>query len=278
VIVAHGVNGSPGAWDFDPIVLTLALATVLAYARGVNLLQKRRSARLPSWTNQALFYLGVFVATAAVASPLHGWSETLFAAHMSQHLLLMIVAAPLIVLGRPSAPMIAALPGALGKQVSRVIAGIRRRAPLLLHPVSIWALNTFVLWAWHVPALYDLALENTFVHGLEHATFLGSSLLLWGAVVGERPIGEGPSVLLLFATGLQSAALGALLALATTVLYSTHVVAAPTAGVNPLADQQLAGVIMWIPPGILYLSISAVLLSRMLQDNTRPPLGEAGRS
>jgi cytochrome c oxidase assembly factor CtaG len=274
--LAHAIDGSPGAWELDPLVLLLSIGAAAAYGRGVYLLSKRRSARTPSIGRRVGFYGGLVIAAGAVISPLHGWSETLFAAHMTQHLLLVIVAAPLLVLGRPSAPLIAALPSNVGKAASLLFVTVRKRAPFLLHPVSLWALHAFVLWAWHLPTLYDLALENTFMHGLEHATFLGSALLVWAAVFGERPIGEGASVLLLFATGLQSAALGALLALATQVLYDSHAVAAPIAGFDPLTDQQLAGVIMWIPPGILYLAVSALMLSRLLQD-TSPRIEEAGR-
>jgi len=164
----------------------------------------------------------------------------------------------------------------VGKAVSRLILIVRKRVPFLLHPISVWALHAFVLWAWHLPTLYEMALENPYMHGLEHATFLGTALLVWAAVFGERPIGEGASVLLLFATGLQSAALGALLALATSVLYESHAVAAPAAGFDPLIDQQLAGVIMWIPPGIFYLAVSALMLSRLLQDSP-PRLEEVTR-
>jgi putative membrane protein len=188
------------------------------------------------------------------------------------------VSAPLIVLGEPTAPLVAGLPATASRTASKVLRVLRKRTPLLRHPVWVWALNAAVLWAWHLPHLYDLALRNEIVHGLEHATFLGTALLLWGAVFGERPVGEGASVLLMFATGLQSAALGALLALAGNVLYEVHSVAAPVAGVDALTDQQLAGVIMWIPPGILYLAVSGLMLSRLLAESRSPNLEGAGRS
>jgi putative membrane protein len=266
VTLAHAVDTSPGAWDLDPLVLLSAIAGSLFYARGVRILGKRGSPRTPSVARRASFYSGLVLATTAVVSPLHGWSEALFAAHMIQHLVLVIVSAPLIVLGAPTAPLIAGLPAPASRSASKVLRVLRKRAPLLRHPVWIWALHAAVIWAWHLPYLYDLALENETMHGLEHATFLGTALLLWGAVFGERPVGEGASVLLMFATGLQSAALGALLALAGTVLYESHSVAAPIVGVDALTDQQLAGVIMWIPPGILYLAVSGLMLSRLLAD------------
>jgi len=247
----------------------------VVYATGVRLLDQRGSRRRPPVTAQSAFYAGLIITVAAVVSPLHGWSEALFAAHMTQHLLLVLVAAPLIVIGRPAAPLIAGLPRRVGKNASQLVSGVRKRVAFLLHPVTIWALHAFVLWAWHLPTLYNAALTNPMLHGLEHVTFLGTALLVWSAIFGERPIGEGASVLLLFATGLQSAALGALLALSTTVIYDVHATAAPAAGIDPLTDQQLAGAIMWIPPGIIYMVITAFILARLLR-NAGPRLEEAG--
>lgn len=277
MILGHSLDGVPGAWDLDPLIIVPAIAAIALYASGVGRLTKRGSARAPGSTNQACFYFGMLVAVAAVVTPLHGWSERLFAAHMTQHLLLVIIAAPLIVLGRPVGPFTAALPASPARAVSRSLRLLRDRARFALHPVSLWALHTFVLWVWHFPALYDAALENDFLHGLEHASFLGTALLLWAAVLGSKPIGEGASVLLLFATGLQSAALGALLAFSTSPLYETHVLGAPSVEADPVSDQQLAGVIMWIPPGLVYLAVSAILLGKMLQ-TSRPGLEEAGRT
>jgi putative membrane protein len=197
---------------------------------------------------------------------------------MTQHLILVILAAPLIALGLPTAPVIAGLPTRPGRSISRFIATARPKVSFIRHPVWVWSLHAAVLWAWHLPTLYDLALENTFMHGLEHASFLGTALLLWSSIFGEKPLGEGASLLLLFATGLQSAALGALLALAGSVLYQPHATAAPLVGVDALTDQQLAGVIMWIPPGILYLAVSAVMLSRLLSDTRPPNLEGVGRT
>jgi putative membrane protein len=275
--LAHTVDASPGAWDFDPVVLLLAVAAVALYARGSRLLQQRASRRAPSVLRRTLFYSGILLATSAVVSPLHGWSEALFSAHMTQHLILVILAAPLLALGLPTAPLIAGLPNRPGRSISRLLAVVRTRISFLRHPVWVWSLHAAVLWAWHLPTLYDLALENTLVHGLEHASFLGTALLLWASVFGEKPLGEGGSLLLIFATGLQSAALGALLALAGSVLYESHTAAASLVGVDALTDQQLAGVIMWIPPGILYLAVSAVMLSRLLSDTRPPNLEGVGR-
>ena len=274
--LAHGPGAAPGAWDLDPLVLVAALAGLVLYTRGALRLRTRRSARTPSRTRQACFYAGLGLAVAAIVSPLHGWSETLFAAHMTQHLVLMVISGPLIVLGRPVPTFLAALPSQAARALARVRSAPRKHAPFLLHPVAIWALSTAVLWAWHLPALYDAALENELLHALEHVTFVATALLVWGAVLGEHPIGEGSSVLLLFGTGLQSGALGALLTFAGSVLYESHAFAAPRAGFDALTDQQLAGVIMWIPSGIVYLAVMTVMLVRLLRATPASPVREGG--
>lgn len=265
MIAAHGSGAVPGAWDLDPLVLATAAVTLFLYARGTRKLEARRSARAPSSARQTCFYAGLLGAVGALVSPLHGWSETLFAAHMTQHLVLMVIAGPLLVLGRPTAPFLAGLPGKIARFFARAHSAPRKHAPAILHPVALWVVSTIVLWAWHLPTLYDAALDNEALHALEHATFVGTALLVWGAVLGEHPIGEGASVLLLFATALQSGALGALLTFAGSVLYQSHQVVAPAAGFDPLVDQQLAGVIMWIPSGIVYLAAMAFMLARLLR-------------
>ena len=277
MITAHATGAVPGAWDLDPLMLVSGIAAVALYARGVRALQARRSARVPSPPRQACFYAGLALAVVAIVSPLHGWSETLFAAHMTQHLVLMVVAAPLLIAGRPVAPFLAALPARVSRMLGRAHSAPRKHAPLLLHPIAVWVLSAIVLWAWHLPTLYDAALDNDVLHALEHATFVATALLVWGAVLGEHPIGEGGAVLLLFATGLQSGALGALLTFAGTVLYEPHLTAATNAGVDPLTDQQLAGVIMWIPSGIVYLAAMAVMLARLLRASEVGPVEEGGR-
>ena len=272
---AHA-SGPPGAWDLDPVVLATALVGIVLYTRGTLRLRARRSVHTPSRPRAASFYVGVVGALAAIVSPLHGWSETLFSAHMTQHLILMVVAGPLIVVGRPVRPLLAALPISVARRVTRARSTTRRHAPLLVHPIAVWAWAVIALWAWHLPSLYEAALNNEFVHALEHATFFTTAVLVWAAVIGERPIGEGGAVLLLFATALQSGALGALLTFAGSVLYEPHLTAAREVGVDPLTDQQLAGVIMWIPSGIVYLAVMAVMLARMLRAVPQAGLEERG--
>jgi putative membrane protein len=200
----------------------------------------------------------------ALVSPLDGAAASLFAAHMAQHLVLMMVAAPLLAASRPLLVVGAALPAAGRRRLRRVAA--RRLATAMFHPVVVWTLGTVVLWAWHLPVLYDAAVRNDAVHAVEHVTLLGAAALLWAAVLGRspRPLAAPAAVGLLFATMLQSSALGAVLTLAGSPLYSVHETTTAAWGLTPLEDQQLAGALMWVPPGVVYLGVMAGLLVRWL--------------
>lgn len=179
---------------------------------------------------------GAVVALASLLPPLHGWAAALFSAHMLQHLVLIFMAAPLIALGLPRR-----LPG---------------------NAVVIWIANAGAMWAWHLPVAYDAAVASRLLHGLEHISFLGTAVLFWGFVLRRSDVSPLTRVGLTFATALQSGALGALLAFASRPLYSSHLASTERWGLTPHQDQQLAGALMWVPPGIVYLSVMLVLLYR----------------
>jgi putative membrane protein len=257
MITAHGIV-APGevwsSWEVQPFAAAVAIAVVFLYHRG-------RSRTTAARRRAAAFYAGVALSLVATMSPLHALGGTLFAAHMVQHLVLMVVAAPLLTFGRPVA-ILAGLPRRFRRRVVRATRSVRALRDVARNPVAVWCAGTAVLWAWHLPKLYEAALTTEALHGVEHASFLGVSFILWRLVpgVGERGLSHGAAVGLVFATALQSAALGAILAFAARPLYSVHIAGAPAWGVTPLGDQQLAGAIMWIPPGIVYLATMAVLL------------------
>jgi putative membrane protein len=251
------------SWRPDPLVVAALVVAAVLYRQGlVNLRTRARAGPRPRqvWA----FAGGLGALAVALASPLDGAAASLFAAHMGQHLLLMIVAAPLLAAGRPVLVMGAALPAGGRRRLRRVAA--RRPAAALLHPVVVWALGTVVLWGWHLPVLYDAAVRHDAVHAVEHASLLGTAVLLWAAVLGRgvRPLAAPAAVGLLFATMLQSSALGAVLTLAQAPLYSVHEATTSAWGLTPLEDQQLAGGLMWVPPGVAYLVVMAALLVRWL--------------
>jgi putative membrane protein len=249
----------------------LLLAAVLYRQGFVNVRARARPGPHPRQV--AAFAAGLAVLAAALVSPLDGAAASQFAAHMVQHLVLMMVAAPLLAAGRPVLVMGAALPATGRRRLRRVAA--RRPVTALVHPVTVWALGTVVLWAWHLPVLYDAAVRNDVLHAVEHATLLGTAALLWAVVLGrsQRPLAAPAAVGLLFATMLQSSGLGAVLTLAQAPLYSVHGATTSAWGLTPLENQQLAGALMWIPPGVVYLGVMAALLVRWLGSLDRPPVG-----
>jgi putative membrane protein len=255
------------AWHPEPLILgLLALAAVL-YGRGrAHLGARRRQMVRPA--NVVAFAGALLVLAVALASPLEVAAYSVFAAHMVQHLLLMLVVAPLLVCGRPVVVLSQAFPLRGRRLLIRVrtYRSVRAGIDALFHPVSIWVVGAVVLWAWHLPTLYEAALRSEALHALEHASLIATSAFVWAVALGRarRSLAAPAASGLLFATALQSGALGAVLALAQRPLYPIHAAVAPSWGLTPLEDQQLAGGLMWVPPGLIYLVVIAALLARWL--------------
>jgi putative membrane protein len=268
---------STDLWHWSPEIWLwwlLGLAALL-YAVGVGRLWHRAGfARGVSGWQAAAFAGGWSTLLAALVSPLDALGTQLFSAHMVQHELLMVVAAPLLVLARPLAAWTWALAPRHRQWVGRAT---RRRwlaaawAALTRAPAA-WALHAVALWLWHVPQLFDAALRSEGIHILQHASFLATALLFWWTVLGGDPRarGRGLALLSVFTTMVHTGALGALLALAPTPWYSGYVVSASALGFNPLEDQQLGGLIMWIPGGIAYLLAGLALTAGLLTSPVSP--------
>jgi cytochrome c oxidase assembly factor CtaG len=211
--------------------------------------------------------LALFV---ALVSPLHALGEALFSAHMAQHLLLAAVAAPLLVLGAPLLPLLWALPLPYRRRfhnarwlfLARIAHATRRRL------LPIWLLHVAALWVWHARALYELALRSEVAHAAEHMTLLGTALLFWWAAIPanlrERARG-GASVPALFALAVQDGALGGLLLASRTPWYPAHAPWTAAWGLTPLADQQLAGLLMMLPGDAIYLGAALTLAAAWLR-------------
>ena len=255
-----------GTWTFEPVLLVVVVVTAALYARGSARLRQRITGTARAGRTTA-FYGGLVVLAAALMSPLDTLSSALFSAHMVQHLLLMVVAAPLLVLARPMAALVAGLPESGRDAVRQARAGgVRSATHFLTHPVVVWAVGALALWAWHMPSLYEAALSHDALHVAEHASFLGAALLFWAVVLNSSarrgPAARPIAALLVFANGVQGTALGAVLLFASTALYPVHAAGARVWGTTPLEDQQLAGALMWGPPAFVYLVTIGWLLFR----------------
>ena len=263
--------------SLDPLVMLLVVVAAGLYADGVLRLW-RRGERKPVGTWHTLaFGTGLVLLVAATSYPLEPLSEQLLSAHMVQHLVLILGCAPLIAAGRPQL----VLPAVLPARVRRGRRGARRVARALWgsRPPSvdlIAAAHIAVLWFWHVPGAYEAAISNGLVHRLEHASLTGTALALWLAVLmpnRRARLRHGLAVLSVAAVLIAGGVLGALLTFASVPLYPSY---AGGLGLSPVEDQQLAGVLLWVPSGGFY-GITGALLFRRWFALLEQPTGSAPR-
>lgn len=255
---AHGDADAHHWWTLDPWIWLPMLILSALYARGVYLLRSKNSpARSARPYAVAGFSAGMAALFFALIWPLDALGSISFAAHMAQHMLLIAVAAPLIALAEPAAPILQALP-ASWRHANASLGVLHQGLQILLRPRIAFALHGFVIWIWHAPLLFEWALRWEWVHVLEHVSFLGSALLFWTALQhsgrGSRNSeqGYGAAALWTLATLMHTGLLGALLTFAPRLLYPIYA-DVEGFGLSPLEDQQLAGLLMWIPAGLCYL-------------------------
>ncbi len=267
-LVAH--DGAPvqphdalWAWRFDPLVVVVLLVAAALYVAGCRSLGTTRC-------RSAAFLAGLGVIAVALLSPIDALSAELMSAHMVQHVLLMFVAAPMIAVSVPGPALIRGLP----TQVRRSFVSTRRATGLfaglrwLRAPMRRWMLFVAVLWLWHASALYEAAVENRWVHTVEHASFIGAALLLWSSVLGARRtrLPDGLGVLAVFALMMQGVVLAALITFSQFAWYEPYAAGAPGWGLDAVTDQRLAGLLMWFPTSLINLIIAGVLLAHIVTD------------
>jgi cytochrome c oxidase assembly factor CtaG len=262
-------------WSLAPeLVLPLAAVAGL-YAVGWWRLA-RRGAR-PAWRPAASLG-GLLALAAALLSPVAALGHFLFAAHMTQHLLLMAVAAPLLLLADPLPAVLWALPRPLRLRAGRLLAGARplRVAWERLTSVPIAALvYAAVLWGWHHPRAYEAALAGEWMHHLEHVAFFGAAVLFWWPVVGpapraRRPASYGVRIAHVVAAALHGSVLAMLLAWSPRVLYETYAAVPRVSALTPIEDQALGGVVMWAGAATVDMLAVLALVWRLLDALERP--------
>ncbi|MPY94921.1 MAG: hypothetical protein GEV08_18235 [Acidimicrobiia bacterium] len=241
---------------------------------------RRPQADIDTW--RARCFAGALVALGvALVSPLDALSSALASAHMVQHVLLVLVAAPLLALSASSVTLLRGSPLVVRQAGARWRRRLRLTGPhlrALRDPVTLWLAHVGALWVWHAAVPYDAALEHEPLHILEHVSFLVTAVLFWRVAIGTRGAGRvsnGLGVLLVFAMALHSTFLSALLTFAPTPWYSAYAATTRTWGLEPLTDQQLAGAIMWAPAGLLYAGTALALLVawvRATEDDAAVPV------
>jgi putative membrane protein len=240
------------------------------YARGTRTLIAR-AARVRR-AERVAFWIGWTAAVTALVPPVDTMASRLFSMHMFQHEMLMLVAAPLIVAGRPILALLWALPAEWRVRVThgRGAALMVSAWAALTLPVVAWSLHGLAVWLWHLPALYEAAVRNESIHAVQHVTFVATAgFFWWGLVYGRYGrAGYGAAVLYVFTTLVHTGVLGALFTLSSTAFYPLYVERA-TATVDPVADQQFAGLVMWIPAGVVLTCFGLALFTAWLSASER---------
>ncbi|WNC95355.1 cytochrome c oxidase assembly protein (plasmid) [Paraburkholderia sp. FT54] len=264
-------DASTFGWSFDAWVVALMFASTLAYVIGHVRLRRRgsRHSRTTRAWHASAFAGGMAALVFALCSPLDTLSAALFSAHMVQHETMMLIAAPLLVLARPLGVWIWALPRGGRRRVGRAV-----RAPAFVRawrsltvPFAGWILHATALWGWHAPAMFEAALAHSWVHTLQHASFLLTALVFWWTVFGDGASRQsgGHAMLSVFTTMVHTSALGALISLAPDLWYPSYVEPTSALGIDALHDQQAGGLIMWVPAAIVYLAGGLAIAARWLR-------------
>ena len=256
--LAHGGHEHGIGWTLDPVLIIPLGLALLVYCAGWLRLSERSSSRP---RGAVLFMSGWLVLTLSLVSPLHAAGERSFTMHMIEHELIMLVATLLLAMSTSGGVMAWGLPRPL-----RLSLGGSWKSPLqslwrrLTDPVTATAIQAAVLWMWHAPVLFDRALESSGWHIAQHFCFFASSLIFWWAMLHPRRGGYGVSAACLFATSLIGGALGALMSFSSSPWYSDYAAMGMTGiGLDPVDDQRLAGLIMWIPGGLVH-GVAAIAL------------------
>jgi putative membrane protein len=263
---AHGGHEHGIGWTLDPVLLIPLALALLVYVAGWVRLSKRASTR-PQGTG--LFLSGWAMLTLSLTSPLHEAGERSFTMHMIEHELIMLVATLLLAASGSGGVLAWGLPRPL-----RLSLGGSWKSPLqslwkrLTEPVTATAVQAVVMWAWHAPPLFNRALESSGWHIAQHTCFFVSALLFWWAMLHPRGgrSGYGVSAACLFVTSLIGGALGALMSFSQSPWYADYAAMGMSGiGLDPVDDQRLAGLIMWIPGGLVHGIAALVLFYKWLK-------------
>ena len=262
---AHDPSSQSLTWTLDPWILAPLLMIAILYGSGMMKLWKKGGSHKVRWRRLLLFWTGWVSLGAALVSPLHELGERLFSAHMIEHEIVMAIAAPLLVLAKPAGIMMWAIPRSLRfKVAARLKARVVQSAwRCLTKPQVATLMHGAVIWTWHAPSLFDAAVSNVALHRLQHVSFFVTAVLFWWAVLRARDLGI--AAWNVFVTMLHTSVLGALISLAPRVLYHVQTKNAETWGFRPLEDQQLAGIVMWVPAGTIYAGVAIALLARWIR-------------
>ena len=285
-VLAHGGYAPPPSfpeilleWRFEPVVVTLAVGAAGAWLLLGRRVALRHPAHPPSGWRDAAFLGGLATLLIALTSPIEAYEGQLFSVHMLQHMLLELVAAPLLLLG---APVTLALRAASGSVRRLLLAILHSRVfAVLSFPLLAWVLFAAVNWGWHFSSLYDQALEVSWLHDVQHLTFLGAGLLFWWPVVGADPsrwrLPHPVRLFYLFLAMPQNSFLGIALMSAPPSLYPHYLTNGRTWGPTPAVDQSIGGMLMWVAGDVVFLLAMGLVVAAWVRAEDRRTAREDAR-
>ena len=268
------------AWNFESSIVIPLLVSMVIYIVGtLKIWQHAGIGRGIPMKRCVSFFSGILGLVIALMSPLDALSDELFSAHMVQHLILILVAAPPLVMSDFPVAFLWALPRnwsqsfAFRWNQSRLLS---RLWQLMNSPLFAWSTFAIAIWLWHAPKFFDAALQYEWIHVTEHIVFLITAMLFWWLLLKsttQTHVRFGMAVLYLFATILQSGILGALMTFSSRPWYPYYADQIMPWGLTPLHDQQIAGLIMWMPGGFIFTALTigyfAAWLRALEQRGTR---------
>jgi cytochrome c oxidase assembly factor CtaG len=219
------------------------------------------------------FFAGWLSLVLALIGPLHRLSEMLFSAHMTQHEVMMLISAPLMIIGRPQIAFTWSIPMNWRRHLSELKNNetFERSWRFVSGTFVAFLIHTAALWIWHAPVLFDATLTSDLVHALQHASFFGTALLFWWSIIngGLDRRASFAGVLFLFLTSLHSGILGAFLTFTRQIWYTANGNSSAMWGLTALEDQHLGGLIMWVPAGLVYIAAGLMMFARTLRQAER---------
>lgn len=270
---ATSLPGPGDWWSFHHWTWELSITLPLAIFAMWYLIGSIRRENTSSlrWRHLA-FWSGWFALCVALVSPLHQLGDALFSAHMLQHEILLLVSAPLIAASHCSVTLLYALPIRKRRRIGGIISAIERHPVItwITAPLCAFLLHAITLWGWHIPALYQATIESDAVHAAQHLCFFFTGLVFWSALygAGRSTMSYGAAVLYTFGTAVHCSALGALLTFSTVLWYPIYADRTAAWNMTALQDQQLGGLLMWVPSGVIFILIGIVLTARWIQTSS----------
>ena len=269
--MAADIQLTIASWEPSWWLSTVVLVTAVVYCRGWLAIRKTRRAQFPPW-RLVVFLSALAILWVAIGSPLDAFADAMLSAHMIEHLLLMSVVPPLVLLANPTVPLLRGLPRWVLKRLLGPLIRIRQLRNFthwLLRPRIAWLVMNLIFLGWHVPAAYDFALEHEGWHVVEHMCFLFASLLFWWPIIRPWPTGGRVHtwglILYLLSADVVNTALSAFLAFCTRPMYPYYLTEPNPFHLTPLSDQVIGAVIMWVFGSLVFLIPAIFITLRLIQ-------------